>query len=67
MEKLTVTEGAEKDESSMVGGGGNLGHQRAPEITSSRKPVQQTDTGGLMLEHPGDERTMVKELGKIIP
>jgi hypothetical protein len=30
-------------------------------------PVPQTDTGGLVEETQADERTLVKELGKLIP
>ena len=34
---------------------------------SEALPVPETDTGGLIEEIQADERTLVKELGKLIP
>ena len=55
--------------------GHGFGHARVPDTWTAAKglpgscstPVPQTDTGGLVEQTEADERTLVKELGKMIP
>jgi hypothetical protein len=42
-------------------------HRQEKPLARARAPVPQTDTGGLVEETEVDERTAVKELGKLAP
>ena len=44
-----------------------ISHCQEKLLTRLRVPVPQTDTGGLVEHTKVDERTVVKELGKLAP